>query len=1215
MAGPYTYDRVKETSTTTGTGTLTLAGAVSEFQSFAIFGDGNSCDYCVQGGAEWEMTRGTYTAAGTTLTRASFPYASTNSSTASITGTTGSGVPIVITSAAHGLSVDQWVVITGVGGNTAANGYKKITAADTNTFTIDGPVGNGTYTSGGSWKAYAKVSLSAGTKNVFVSPPAAWFNSPLTPGSVVFANALGLLSQDNAGLFYDTVNDFLGLGQPIPVQRLNIGKGHIRFDHEAVPGACAAALAGAGAGNVDNGTHAWKVTLITAAGETTAGTGVTLTVVDKTVNGQVSLTAIPTGTVGVVTSRNIYRTKAGGGPFYLLATIADNTTTIYTDNTADSSLPTTTPPAFSSTAAAIVGGNVQVGTAGGGTFTAMVQDRGGTVRSVKAYGAVGGTTVKTDGSMTAASAVLTSSGFAAADVGKLCSVAWAGANQIANPTVTATVVANGGGSTGGILAPGDYRIKYTFATKYGETTGGTSESAVFTVVYGNIPRATLPSLPANANGINIYLTPVGGTTNTEVQYLFGITATTADLALTERSDGAVVPSVNRTAGPLNSIIIGFTNSTTVTLADAATTTVSSAHVLFGWDDTDTFQAAIDAGTGIVFVPAGSYMVSQLRMKFGVWLRGAGQSTQVNQRAGTNGHLIIADDNTVLRLGVFDIDLHGRKLHQTTVNNGIHLSQSGLAGDGGHTISRVRIEYCAGDGLYMGADVRGCLIIGNYYLYNDGINQNLDATSTDCLYVGNVGGQSGKQGCKIAGNNNNFLSNKMFWSGQVTSALGYAFHVTANNNEITGCTGQDSQSHDLYLDGALRTAVGNFIFDNSRTDAVRLNACFDCTVRGTSLSFVRNQRTSIVNILGSALRNIVAISFDAGAVATGNQYVQGSPTGNDVSQVGPTGGYQIPTFPTTRTWTVVAATDVITASSAHSLNDGEPVFVTNSGGALPASTPQIATDTLYYARDLTATTFKLAATRGGAAIDFTGTGTGTHTVQLPLQPNPYNGTIYALTQTGDIAIALPQKFHQGQELTFQLTQDATGGRNIGFSTGFTIQEFLPRTSANSVNLVTFINDGTNWIQTAGQFSAVANVRLAGDYTITTTQADVADAVGNTLRFAIGSREVWSFEFNLQTGSSSSAGIQFALTTPAGATLRAVMEGMTTAVTAMTCSIMTVSGTLAIAVNTVALNTGWVKISGTIANGTADGFLTLQADKVTSGTGTVFTNSYLAARRIA
>jgi microcystin-dependent protein len=83
MAGIKFYDRVKETSTTTGTGTLTLSGAVTGFRAFSTLGDGNSCYYTVEhsNGSEWEVGIGTYTSSGTTLSRTTI-LASSNSNNA-----------------------------------------------------------------------------------------------------------------------------------------------------------------------------------------------------------------------------------------------------------------------------------------------------------------------------------------------------------------------------------------------------------------------------------------------------------------------------------------------------------------------------------------------------------------------------------------------------------------------------------------------------------------------------------------------------------------------------------------------------------------------------------------------------------------------------------------------------------------------------------------------------------------------------------------------------------------------------------------------------------------------------------------------------------------------------------------------------------------------------------------------------------------------------
>ena len=90
------------------------------------------------------------------------------------------------------------------------------------------------------------------------------------------------------------------------------------------------------AGSVDIGSHKWAVTFVINGVETNLGTiSTTLTLATAS---HVQLSNIPVGVAGT-TDRKIYRTAANQvGPFQLVTTIADNTTTSFDDNTADSGL-------------------------------------------------------------------------------------------------------------------------------------------------------------------------------------------------------------------------------------------------------------------------------------------------------------------------------------------------------------------------------------------------------------------------------------------------------------------------------------------------------------------------------------------------------------------------------------------------------------------------------------------------------------------------------------------------------------------------------------------------------------------------------------------------------------------------------------------------------------------------------------------------------------
>lgn len=158
-------DRVRDTTTTTGTGTITLSGtSPTGYQTFSAVGNGNTTYYTINAGSQWEVGIGTYSGAGPTLSR-----------------------DTVLASSNSGSLVDF--------------------AAGTKDVFCDYP---------------ASKSISDGFG---LLPPAnggTGTATAFTAGSVVFAGASGVYTQDNTNLFWDNTNDRLGIGTATPGAKLNI---------------------------------------------------------------------------------------------------------------------------------------------------------------------------------------------------------------------------------------------------------------------------------------------------------------------------------------------------------------------------------------------------------------------------------------------------------------------------------------------------------------------------------------------------------------------------------------------------------------------------------------------------------------------------------------------------------------------------------------------------------------------------------------------------------------------------------------------------------------------------------------------------------------------------------------------------------------------------------------------------------------------------------
>jgi hypothetical protein len=127
-------DRVKETTTTTGTGTVTLLGASTGFQSFSAIGNGNTTYYTIAGqtGSEWEVGIGTYTSSGTTLARTTVLASSNSGSLVSFSAGTKDvfvtqPAEVTVVSSNNAGTAGQLLVSNGTG---VAPSWQTSTAAD-----------------------------------------------------------------------------------------------------------------------------------------------------------------------------------------------------------------------------------------------------------------------------------------------------------------------------------------------------------------------------------------------------------------------------------------------------------------------------------------------------------------------------------------------------------------------------------------------------------------------------------------------------------------------------------------------------------------------------------------------------------------------------------------------------------------------------------------------------------------------------------------------------------------------------------------------------------------------------------------------------------------------------------------------------------------------------------------------------------------------------
>jgi hypothetical protein len=259
------------------------------------------------------------------------------------------------------------------------------------------------------------------------------------------------------------------------------------------------------------------------------------------------------------------------------------------------------------------------------------------------------------------------------------------------------------------------------------------------------------------------------------------------------------------------------------------------------DSTTAVQTAINnansAGGGIVQLPVGTVLVSQVQMKANVWLRGSGRTlTTLKLKDSSNQSLVILATAATDGTNLSDMTLEGNRSNQTAGNwHGVFYDNTGEIVLRRNTVKNVLATHFRGDAFHFEAGASG-----------EGEQSDLIAYFNDRygVYVGipdlfftNVDvGQSGKQGIYIATSNTHFANSKAWFSGRLDSANGDGFYITTVGRVmLTGCEAQDNKTNGFYV-------------LNSNDVTMLVNA--DSNGTGTTAAGIKLDGASYCNIVGS-----------------------------------------------------------------------------------------------------------------------------------------------------------------------------------------------------------------------------------------------------------------------------------------------------------------------------------------------------------------------------
>lgn len=257
----------------------------------------------------------------------------------------------------------------------------------------------------------------------------------------------------------------------------------------------------------------------------------------------------------------------------------------------------------------------------------------------------------------------------------------------------------------------------------------------------------------------------------------------------------------------------------------------SVHVFGdGSDVTEELQDMLDAAAlrvtnanrgETVFLPAGLYGISNLRIANGVRLQGQGMENTMLISIANNpttelGLITLKNPTTDKDVEIVDLAVHGNSSVQSQALDGINFTQTGAAvTDKRHLVERVFVQNCKGDGIQIGTRADNVRLRNVRVQQNDahGIHEN---GAADLEIYNSQVYTSGLHGIYLAVVGFAHLGNVISGnSGRIDSTnFGDGFNFNSANCVAFGC-----EANDNLRDGVSFT-TGQNVFTGSVSDNVR-----------------------------------------------------------------------------------------------------------------------------------------------------------------------------------------------------------------------------------------------------------------------------------------------------------------------------------------------------------------------------------------------------------